>query len=232
MMILLPLLLTGLLYFFYGTTQMEIRSSLLQTCRVDLIKTQVASSEWIQGLMALNPLIELIKNSKKIAKGALLVPGLGPLVTVIAQGVLAIAGELSALIPILQQKILSSLWVHMELGLSLSEQSLRQLLNDFKGRSKALFEVETLLVVGNHPHSVSLKPDTPKEALSTYSPKEDFLSEQSLRLHWVYELRWKNPFSRSHPLRFTYHDGCSVSNLKEDPWTAVLHRDKLLSSFF
>lgn len=235
-LILLPLLIAGLFCFFYSTSIVELRSDLLQSCRIELTQTQSQSSEWIHGLMSLNPLVDLVKKSKKLAATALLIPGVGPLITALAQATLASVSDLRVGISALQGTLLQSLWLNMESGLVKAEQKIAQDLLDYKKRSKDLFQIQTLMVRGNHPHHVSVQADDPKSDLTTYSPKPDFISEQNLNVQWVYRISGLSFFEKRGPIKglqqqrmggdwktnqFIFTDQCSVSNRKEKPWSPL-----------
>ena len=224
--VLMPLILAALAFLYVSTTQIEIRSTLLQTCRNELIQTQEKSASLIKSLMSLNKLVDIIKWSLFIAKLLSLASLANPMLAVLIKSVLAIANSSSKVISILQKTIIYSLWITMENDLIKLQSQLRQILKSYSKKTKDLMLISTQLIIGNLFREISVEAEKPNEKITKYRLKKEFSEKQKLYVRWRYNVQLAPTLTQWIDLNQNFNGFCGVSLRKEEPWIPILYADK------
>ncbi len=229
---LLPLVLAALTFLYVATTQIEIKSTLQQTCRIELMKGQQTASSLIKSLMALNKLVTVVKWGDFIARVLSLAATPFPPVAAAIRGILALAKTAKTAIPLIQKAILIGLGAGLETYLMNGHRALLKILNHYARKSTDLVTLSNKIVFANYIRGLSVEPENPNARLTTYRLKKDFENKQELFLHWKYQLKTSPFLFEWAPWQQTFHGYCSATLKKEEPWEPTLYAGKLFWKFF
>jgi hypothetical protein len=227
---LMPLILAGIIFLYIGTTQIEIKSVVAQTCRVELLKVQEQSIPYLKALMALNAVIDIVKFGKFLARLARILVLIPP-VAAIARTVLAVTTVAEEIIPAIQKGILAALWTTMETGLFRAQKGLKNILMGYQNKSVKLLDLNLQMVFGNFVRGLSVEPEHPKKQLTKYRLKTDFEEKQKLFLHWRYELQTNSQLYEFAQWKQKFSGHCAATLKKEEPWSPTLYADKFYWNF-
>lgn len=229
---LLPLVLAALTFLYVGTTQIEIKSTLQQTCRAELMKAQKTASSLINTLMAINKLIAIVKWGEFLARIASYVTTPFPLLSLAIKGILAVAKTAKTAIPLIQKAILVGLGPGLEYYLVVGHRELSKILTAYSQKTTDLMILSNKLVFANYIRTLSVEPENPAAELTKYRLKKNFEDKQQLFLHWRYRLKASPALFKWAPWEQTFHGHCSATLKKEEPWEPTLYAGKFFWKFF
>lgn len=231
LLLLMPLVLLALVFLYLSTTQIEIRSSLHQTCRVQLLKTQESAAIEIRNLMALNKVVQLVKRISTIAEFSRLLIIAFPFLAPLINGIVAATRSAAQTVRIIQKTILFKIQATMTLGLFETQAQLRTIINKYRPRVRQLATLEEPFVGMNPVVSLAVEAVSPRSKLTTYRLKNDFENKQSLKVQWRYHLKASQTFNAWTRWHQHFNGSCAATLRKEEPWNATLYEDKSLLRF-
>lgn len=229
---LLPLLLGGILFLYFATTQIEIRSHLNQVCRAELLEIQEEGSSLIKSLMALNKLIDVVKWADFIAGIATVLAFFNPGLIAVVRGILRLTKSARTAIPKIQKLILFGLGPGLTQKLLKVRATLLETLNEYTSKTENLLLISDKVFIGNYVRPLSVEPKNPKARLTKYKLREDFSKKQNIFLLWQYQLTSNSEIFPWTPWKQKFHGYCSATLREEEPWEPVLYVDKLIWNLF
>lgn len=224
---LIPLILAAIVFIYIGTTQIELKTSLHQTCRIELMKAQKVSSNLIYGLMLINKVIDGLKWAFVI--GELL--EFTVVLASVGAAILSIAEFTAQQIPRIQKLIIAGIIAEEKYFLASTHYKLNGVIRDFKNRAHNLIDISNSFIFTNPLKGVPVEPENPKLPLTKYKLKKNFEDKQQLFFVWKYQLKTSSMFFRWANWNQRFRGGCNTTLKKESPWEPTLYADKFYWRF-
>lgn len=227
-MSLLPMILAALTFLYIGTTQIELKSTLEQTCRIQLMNVQKNASNHLRTLMAVNKLVNIVKATQILALlSRVVLVGL-PILAPILQSILATTKTAQEAIPRIQKAIIHSLLSTMSLGILKTQQELLKVLKNYQKKTAGLWIISNQFVFPNSHPALAVEPENPQSRLTKYRITQNFEDDQRLSLSWRYTLKTSSTLLPWAPWQQSFSGVCAATLNKEEPWIATLIADKSL----
>lgn len=211
MLALLPLLTAGLLMIFAMMGFMQTDLALKHACRSGGLQGQRTIKPLLGSLLALNPLAQTLRLQKIKAQQELIL-ATNPPALLAATAKLGRIQQKQKELDMRQKQLIRQ--SNMLLDRSHSGTR-RQILKEAQQSSSRLFFLETKrhLEFSLAP-KLAVRPDS-SDLAPTYSPVDDFESEQALAHRWQYKIALRPPFRNLLPAVFHFDKACAVTLTKE-----------------
>lgn len=227
----MPVILATLTFLYIGTTQIEIKTSLHQICRMELLHIQQTASKQIQTLLALNRIIDLIRTTHAIAivlrALSLVVPGL----IAISQFLYQSSQSLQKTVSRIQKIIIFSLRKTMMISPFSLTARLQKELTAYSKRTQQLVSLKEKIVHFLPPTDLSVEPVTPQSNLTKYRLRDRFEERQRLQIHWKYRMKTAPQLITWANWSQAFGGQCSATLKKENPWQPTLYVDRRFWSY-
>lgn len=234
---LLPIILMASIFVYVGTIQIEMRSTLHQLCRSELITAQAQSSQIIQKIMVSNSIKNhhkknFGKNSGK-SQESLLRTSLESQYSVpwtLIDKKLTDKNHADSILfnNLSTQELLDALTKHSKLRVNKGKSQIQKALQDFQQKLAPLMDVSGIEVIGRPHSALSIQKSIYNllEHSDSISLKENFEKLQSLTLSWKYQLKLSPNFIIANSWSQNFEGHCSATLKKEKPWLPILYEDK------